>query len=177
MKRVYEQKVRRLDKLSKKDQEELVFDLVNALVQARTVGDAALFLQDLLTKGEMKILARRLRIAKLLLSGMTYRQIETALHVSHATVAKIAVWLEDQGDGFRKIVEKLPRQKAPDSWTERSEWDSLKRQYSLYFWPELLLGEIVKSANKRQKERIRNVLEKLEQKSDLHKKIEQMLST
>lgn len=175
MKRLYLQKTKRIEKLSKREQEELVFDLVNALVQAQTVSESALFLQDLLTKSEMKMLAKRLRIAKLLLGGMTYKQIEENLHVGHSTVAKIGAWLAERGDGFRKIIEKLPEKKEEQKWFERSEWDSFKRRYSLYFWPELLLEEIVKNANQKQKERIRSVLERLEEKSELHKQIEKLL--
>ena len=152
-----------------------MFDLVHALVQTQTVSEAALFLQDLLTKAEMKILGKRLRIAKLLLSGMTYEEIEKNLHASHTTVAKIAAWLADRGDGFREIIKKLPKQKDIKHWTEYSDWDRIKRRYSLYFWPELLLEEIVKNANQRQKERIREVLVGLDKKNELHKKIEKLL--
>lgn len=175
MKRMYTQRIRRIEKLTKVEQESLVFDLVHALVQTQTVGEAALFVQDLLTKSEMKMLGKRLRIAKLLLSGMTYEEIQKNLHSSHTTVAKIAAWLAERGDGFRKIIEKLPKEKREEKWFERSEWDSFKRRYSLYFWPELLLEEIVKNANQRQKERIKNVLERLEEKSELHMKIEKLL--
>lgn len=175
MGKLYLEKAKRIDKLSKEEQQSLVFDLVHALVQAQSVSDAALLLQDLLTKSEMKMLAKRLRIAKLLLAGMTYEQIEEDLYVGHSTVAKIAAWLAERGDGFRKVIEKLPKKKDEEKWHERSEWDSFKRRYSLYFWPELLLEEIVKNANQKQKERIKSVLERLEEKSDLHKKIEKLL--
>lgn len=175
MGKTYIERIRRVEKLSKGEQESLVFDLVHALVQAKTVGEAALFLQDLLTKAEMKFLGKRLRIAKLLLAGMTYEEIEKNLHASHTTVAKIAAWLAERGDGFRKIIEKLPQEKKEKHWTERSDWDSFKRRYSLYFWPELLLEEIVKSANQKQKDKINDVLSKLEEKSELHKKIEKLL--
>lgn len=168
-------KIHRVEKLSKKDQEELIFDLVNALVLTKSMSEAALFLQDLLTKSEMKILSKRLRIAKLLLSGMTYEQIETSLHTSHTTVAKIAAWLSERGDGFRKIIEKLPEQKDNKRWEELSELEQFKRRYSLYFWPELLLEEIIKNASNRQKERIKTVLQRLEEKSELHKRIEKLL--
>jgi len=172
---MYIQRTRRIEKLTKTEQESLVFDLVHALVQTQTVGEAALFVQDLLTKSEMKMLGKRLRIAKLLLSGMTYDEIQKNLHSSHTTVAKIAAWLAERGDGFRKIIEKLPKEKHEEKWFERSEWDSFKRRYSLYFWPELLLEEIVKNANQKQKDRIKSVLVRLEEKSDLHRKIEKLL--
>ena len=96
MGKLYLAKTKKIEKLSRREQEELVFDLVNALVQAQTVSEAALFLQDLLTKSEMKMLAKRLRVAKLLLGGMTYKQIEENLHVGHSTVAKIAAWLAER---------------------------------------------------------------------------------
>lgn len=175
MRRTYTQRIRRIEKLSKEEQESLVFDLVNSLVQTQTVGEAALFVQDLLTKSEMKMLGKRLRIAKLLLSGMTYEEIEKNLHVSHTTVAKIAAWLAERGDGFRKIIERLPKQTQEKAWHERSEWDMFKRRYSLYFWPELLLEEVIKNANRRNKDRIKEVLGRLEQKSELHKRIEKLL--
>lgn len=168
--------MKRLEKLSKGEQESLVFDLVNALVAAQSVSDAALFLQDLLTQSEMKILGKRLRIAKLLIQGMTYEEIEKNLHVSHGTIAKIAVWLSEKGDGFRKIIQKLPKEKDIKRWEDLSDWDKFKRQHSLYFWPELLLEEIIKNANIRQKERMKEVLQRLEEKSDLHKKIERLIS-
>ena len=175
MKRLYLQKTRRIEKLSREDQESLIFDLIHAFTQTHSVGEAAIFLQDLLTKAEMKILGKRLRIAKLLLENMTYDEIAKSLYTSHATVAKIGAWLAERGDGFRKIIEKLPKQRQIKNWAERSDWDKFKRRYSLYFWPELLLEEVVKSANQKQKGKIREVLERLEEKSILHKKIEQLL--
>lgn len=172
---MYFQKNKRVEKLSKKEQGELILDLVNAIVSAKRIEDAALFLQDLLTKSEMKILAKRLRIAKLLIAGMDYREIEQNLHVGHTTIAKIAAWLSERGEGFRKVISSLPKHTNSNSWEEISEWDNLKRRYSLYFWPELLLEQIVKSANQRQKEKMKNVLDRLDEKSDLHKRIEKFL--
>lgn len=168
-------KVKRINKLSKKTQEDLVLDLVYAIVESQSVSDVALFLQDLLTQKEIEILSKRLRIAKLLLCGTTYEEIKGQLHVSHSTVAKIAAWLLEKGEGFRTIIQKLPKQKSSKTWAEFSDWDRLKRQYSLYFWPELLLEEIIKNSNKRQKERIQEVLKQVKEKSELHKRIEKLL--
>ncbi len=175
MKKLYLEKPKRIDKLSRSEREDLVFDLVNAIVQAGSLNDAALLLQDLLTKKEMQNLSKRLRIAKLLLAGMTYEEIEKTLHTSHGTVAKIAAWLAERGDGFRKVIKQLPKQPNIEHWSEFSDWDRFKRRYSLYFWPELLLEEIVKNANQKQREKIRSVLGRLEEKSDLHKRIEKLL--
>lgn len=165
------------EKLSKDEQEDLFFDLLKALVYIQSIEEAALFLQDLLTRKEAQILSKRLRIAKLLIAGMTYGEIARQLHVSYATIAKIAVWLAEKGDGFRKIIEKIPKKELEKEkhWVDLSDWNKFKRRYSLYFWPELLLEEIIKSAGRRQKEQIGKVLEKLEEKSDLHRRIEKLL--
>ena len=175
MKRTYLYKAKKIDRLSKEEQESLVFDLINAFTQTNSVGEAALFLQDLLTKTEIRTLGKRLRIAKLLLDNMSYEEITKNLHTSHATIAKIGAWLAERGDGFRRIIEKLPKQKQIKHWTESSDWDKFKRRYSLYFWPELLLEQVVKSANEKQKIKIREVLDRVEEKSELHRKIEKLL--
>lgn len=176
MRKLYLNKVKRLQKLSKKEQEDLIFDLVYALTKSQNLNEAALFLQDLLTKKEAEILSKRLRIAKLLINGMTYQQISNNLYVSHGTVAKIAVWLAEKGDGFRRIIEKLPNKDTKKETIGVSfDWDKFKRKHALYFWPELLLGEVIKGASKRNKDKIKNVLKNLEEKSELHKKMEKYL--
>lgn len=160
--------------LPKREQEVLILDLGNAFVNCKNIKETAYFLQDLLTRKEIHFLSKRLAIAKLLLNGKTYEEIEAELSVSHSTVAKIASWLSERGDGFREIISKLPKQQEI-GWKEFSDWDRIKRRYSLYFWPELLLEELIKSANKRQKEHISNVLKNLDKKSELHKRIEKLL--
>lgn len=176
MKRIYFNRSKRLQKLSKEDQEDLIFDLVYALSKSQSLNDAALFLQDLLTKKEAEILSKRLRIAKFLIAGMTYQEISQQLYVSHGTVAKIAVWLAEKGEGFRKIIEKLPKKgKKKETIGVSFDWDKFKRRHAMYFWPELLLEEVIKSASKKNKEKIKNALKSLDEKSELHRKIEKQL--
>jgi len=165
----------KLPKLSKAQKEELISDLVHALVQTKSIEEVILFLQDLITKKEMEILSRRLRVAKLLIDQMTYDQITDDLHVSHATIAKIGAWLAEKGDGFRTIIAKLPKEKNTKDVEKMFNWNQFKRRYSLYFWPELLLQEIVKNANQKQKDKIKDVLDTLEEKSELHRRIEKLL--
>jgi len=167
-------KIRKIEKLSKKEQESLLFDLVYALVRTKNVNEAALLLQDLFTKSEITIISKRLRIAKLLIEGRSYEEIEKRLNVSHATIAKIAAWLTDRGDGFRKIIKKLPKNENEENF-QLSDWDKYKRRHGLYFWPDLVLEEIIKNSNKKQKEKIRSVLERVEEKSELHKKLGKLL--
>lgn len=166
--------MQRIDKLSKVEQESLIYDLVYALTAAKTIEDVSLFVQDLLTRQELKNLSKRLRIAKLLLQGKMYEEIEKDIHVSHGTVAKISAWLAQRGEGFRVIVKKLPRKETIKE-SGFSEWESIKKRYPMYFWPEILLEEVVKNAGARQKMRMQNILTRLDEKSDLHKRIQLLL--
>lgn len=107
-KRVYYQKEGRLEKLSKDDVLDLTFDLVNAFGQIRSSNNAADIIKDLLTADEIKDLAKRLRIAKLLLSKASQREIATTVHCSLATVTKVSIWLQQSDGNLEKIISKLP---------------------------------------------------------------------
>lgn len=102
---------KRFEKLSIQDQQDLVFDLINAFTLVNNPLDSALLLQDLLTEDEVKDLSKRLRIARLLLEGRTHREIADELHCSLATVTKIRIWLENAGEGLVKIIKKLPQRR------------------------------------------------------------------
>ncbi len=171
----YDEKPKRLDKLSQSDHDDLLRDLINAFSSLKTPTEAALFTQDLLTEKEVTNLSKRLRIAKLFLEGKKYEEIEKELHTSHGTVAKIGSWLAQKGEGFRLIIKRLPKKQKVKDWREYSQWDKLKRKYPSHFWPELLLEEIVRSANKKEKERLSKVLKNLGQKSSMHKKLQELI--
>ena len=103
-----------LDKFSTDYQQDLVFDLINAFALANNPLDSALWIQDLLTEDEVKILSKRLRVAKLLLNGKLHEDIVSELHCSYATVTKVRIWLDNAGEGLKKVIKKLPeREKIP----------------------------------------------------------------
>lgn len=85
-----------------------MFDLINAISLVKTPTETALLLKDLLTSKEIKNLAKRLRIAKLHLIGKTEREIADELHCSFATISKVNTWLNEGGEGLRKVISKLP---------------------------------------------------------------------
>src|SRR3989304_7227850 len=123
-------KIKGLRKLSKPEREDIVLELIEAFVSCKTIEEAAIFTQDLITESELSFISRRLRIAKLLLQNKTYEEIQDSLHVSQTTIAKIAFWLNHRGEGFRKIVKKLPEKSSKNKDPLRqSTWASLKRQY------------------------------------------------
>lgn len=89
----------------------MVFDLVNAFALIKDSVQAALLIQDLLTEAEVKNLAKRLRIAKLVIGGKTVEDITKELHCSAATVSKVRLWIDNAGTGLRNVINKLPKQR------------------------------------------------------------------
>lgn len=173
-------KIKGLHKLSRLEKESIILELIEAFVNCKTIEEAAMFTQDLLTESELSFISRRLRIAKLLLQNKTYEDIQDSLHVSQTTIAKIAFWLNYRGEGFRNIIKKLPNKivKNYDPLMQ-SPWTSLKRQYPSYFLPEIIIEQIVKMANKKQRERLSRVVSEVgnsvKAKSQLHRELERLL--
>ena len=152
-------------KLSSRQQEDLLIRFVKAIASVKNSVEAAHFIKDLLSDAEVLMIARRLQIVDLLEDGYTYEQIKKSLKVSFGTIAKMQTWFETYGEDFKKI---LYRTRTTVKVEDRhSPWVQLKRKYPMYFWPELLLKEIVKSANSREKEKLRNVLKQSSTKTKL----------
>jgi TrpR-related protein YerC/YecD len=63
------------------------------------------FLERLLTESEVVMLARRLQVAELLVSGRTYEQIQRQLGVGMSTIQSVDRWLTDAAHEYRLIRE------------------------------------------------------------------------
>lgn len=173
-------KFSRVTKLSKSGQEELLISLCQALVTLKTPEEAAQFLKDLLSRQEAEMLAKRVEIARLLIQGLTYTAIKQILKVSHTTIARVSQWLETSGEGYQLVVkrtkkEKSDRQKFIEELEKPLSWQSIKRKYPSYFWPDLVLEEFVRSAKKHQKERMRKILDQFDEKSEVFARLHTLL--
>lgn len=167
-----------LKQISMREQKELLSEFCQSLLSIKNLDEALKFLTDLLTKREILILSRRIKVAKLLIEGKNYREIEGLLNVSHGTIAKVSEWLAVAGEGFRLIAKRTKKEKPkpPTSWDyAMGDWRKFKRKYPLYFWPELLIEEIIATGTKKQKEKIHRALEKLDKKSKLYKRLNKLL--
>lgn len=107
----FSNKEKKLEKLSPQEREDLIFDLINAFAATINPAESALLLQDLLTENEIVNLAKRLRIAKLLLLGKTHEEVVREMHCSYATITKIGVWLDSFGTGLKQVIMRLPQRK------------------------------------------------------------------
>lgn len=123
---------KKIDKLTSEEKLDLMLDLIYAFGIVKRSDETAVFMQDLLTANEVRNLSVRLRIAKLLLAGLTYQEIIDTVHASNTTIHKVSVWLEQGGEGFKNVIAKLPlKWKKPKN---------LPRGPIEFHLPELLLA-------------------------------------
>ncbi|GEM_PF-477851 len=153
--------------LSKEVKQKVLLELCQAMVIVKKLPDAAKVLSDLLSEQELQMIAKRLQIAKLLLKKKTYAEIRKELRVSQHTIARVNIWLQQGGAGFRMVVEQGKDMTIP-AWKPWSgagsmsgSWAKVKRSFPMYFWPQLLLEDIVRSANNKQREKLLNTLKVL----------------
>ena len=165
-------KYTRKQQLGQREETQLILDFCKTVSSLTKLDDAALFVRDLLSKQELRMLAKRLKIAKLLIEGKTYEGVCKELKVSMGTVARINVWLVQSGEGFRTAVNKSGTFKE----VEKPRWHGIKRKYPMYYWPDILLKEIIYSANKKQRERLKKIIDSLEEKTAVTKEIDAIIS-
>jgi TrpR-related protein YerC/YecD len=163
-----------IHRLSKKETDELFIRFVQSLIVIRNSVEAANFVKDLLSESEVLMLARRLQIADLLIQGLTYEQIRKVMKVGDGTIARVQTWLKLYGEGYRTVIERTQK-KLAGSGQSQNPWRGLKQKYPMYFWPELLLKEIVRSANARERKRLERVVNELRGKTKIVKELDRIL--
>lgn len=67
------------------------------------------FFEDICTVSELKAMAQRLEVAKMLENDFTYSEIVEATGASTATVSRVKRCLHYGSDGYRLILDKLKR--------------------------------------------------------------------
>ncbi len=81
--------------------------LFDAIVDLRDRDEAARFLRDLCTLGELHDLAQRWQIVRLLAEGRHYGDVSRLTGASTATVTRIAQWLHHGTGGYARALERL----------------------------------------------------------------------
>ena len=126
-------------------------NLWNAFTLAKNKAEIRLLLKDLLTHTEVKMLAKRLQVAKMLLEGYDYLSIKHAVKVTDPTIAKINNLLEEKGEGLRQAVNQL--QKLETEIKRKYEPPSFRDKYPQYFALDELLTQLQENMRQRRKNR------------------------
>ena len=161
-------------KLSREDEQELLLDFCDIVSSIKDSNEAAKFLRDLLSPQEIEMLAKRIKVAELLLDKWSYSRIKNYLKVGESTIARISEWIKVSGDGYGLVVERIKKKRktrAVNNKNTISDFERFKRKYPIYFWPELLSKDIIRSMKVKDKARILEELEKIKEKPELYEKI------
>jgi TrpR-related protein YerC/YecD len=92
-----------LDKLNEKE----VRQLFQAVLQLKTIEECYQFFDDLCTVGEIKSMAQRLEVARMLQNGFTYSQIEQQTGASTATISRVKRCLHYGTDGYQLVLDRI----------------------------------------------------------------------
>ncbi|RIV23228.1 hypothetical protein D2Q93_08015 [Alicyclobacillaceae bacterium I2511] len=92
-----------LDKL----RDEAVDRLFTAVLSLQNVDECYRFFDDLCTVGEIKSLAQRLEVARMLRRGDTYHQIELGTGASTATISRVKRCLHYGSDGYQTVLQRM----------------------------------------------------------------------
>lgn len=81
--------------------------LFRAVLQLRTVEECYRFFEDLCTIGEVKALAQRFAVARMLHQGKTYEEIAARTGASSATISRVRRFLTYGADGYALALKRL----------------------------------------------------------------------
>lgn len=87
-------------------------ELFEAILTLKNREDCYRFFEDLCTIHEIRSIAQRLEVAKLLTEKKTYLQIEQATKASTATISRINKCLLYGADGYKRVLSRLMDKKA-----------------------------------------------------------------
>jgi TrpR-related protein YerC/YecD len=80
--------------------------LFEAVLTLQSVEECYRFFDDLCTVGEIKSLAQRLEVARMLRKGCTYHQIEADTGASTATISRVKRCLHYGSDGYSMVLDR-----------------------------------------------------------------------
>lgn len=109
------------------------------------------FLKDLLTHTEMKMFAKRIQIAKMLLEGYSYQDIKGYVKVTDATISKISNILAVDGEGLRVAIKYLQKIEFETDNKNMKIAPGLKDKYPDHFLPERIVEGIRNKVKKSKK--------------------------
>jgi TrpR-related protein YerC/YecD len=84
--------------------------LFDALLDLESRDEASAFLRDLCTLGEIRDLAQRWTVVRLLDAGLHYSEISRRTGASTATITRIASWLNHGQGGYRLLLDRARRE-------------------------------------------------------------------
>lgn len=99
------------DKMNGKIKDESTDRLFEAILMLKDLNECYSFFEDICTIHEIKSLAQRLEVAKMLNDHRTYSEITEKTGASTATISRVNRSLTYGSDGYNMILDRLEKQK------------------------------------------------------------------
>lgn len=96
--------------MNSKLKDELVDKLFEAILLLENVDECYNFFEDICTVSEIKALAQRLEVAKMLKEKKTYTEICEKTGASTATISRVNRCLNYGADGYKMILDRLEKE-------------------------------------------------------------------
>lgn len=81
--------------------------LMKAVLQLHSTEEAYRFFEDICTIAEVKSMAQRIEVARLLRDGVTYQEIARETGASSATISRVNRALLYGADGYRQVLDAM----------------------------------------------------------------------
>jgi TrpR-related protein YerC/YecD len=91
-----------MNKITTKD----IDELYEVILRLETLPECKKFFRDLLTENEIVDIAERWKIAKKLVRGDSYSQIEEELGISSTTIARVHKWVKSGKGGYIMMMKR-----------------------------------------------------------------------
>lgn len=93
--------------MNMKIQDSLTDQFIQAILSLKTAEEGYRFFEDIATISEIKSLAQRLEVARMLQEKYTYDEIVDKTGASTATISRVKKCLHYGADGYQLILERL----------------------------------------------------------------------
>lgn len=87
--------------------DDMTDQLFKAVLTLRNIDEAYSFFEDACTINEIKAMAQRLEVARMLRGGATYEEVAEATGASTATISRVKRYLNYGSDGYRLVLDRL----------------------------------------------------------------------
>ena len=88
---------------NKRPSKEMFNDLYNVILSLKNCDDCKILFEDLCTNKEVEQMAIRIKAARLLMEGKTFKEITEICDISSATLSRVSKCVQ-YGEGYNKFL-------------------------------------------------------------------------
>ncbi len=128
-------------KISGNEKKDLLDELWSMITLLETKKEIENFFCDLLSESESIMIARRIRIARMLLEGKSYDIINNSMNAGYGTIANVHQWLQGKNEGYllvlprlkKELLKKMKKREKQMEQKQSFSFEWIKKRYPLHF--------------------------------------------